>query len=151
MEFAVFNRRIYTGTVSILPYPTRLAWGIVLFEAEKLRGKVKLPVYDLARWAAITVKEASDALTQFQQPDPHSSSKADDGRRLRPVDGEEDWYEIINWEKHLAEREVYFNRLRQQRFKARRRYEVTPGNADNEAVTKEPEHGTGTRTRNRNQ
>lgn len=141
MEFAVFNRRIYTGTVSVLPYAARLAWGVVLFEGEKLHGKVKLPVYDLSRWAAITVDEAAEALRKFQEADPHSSSKIDDGRRLRPVPGEEDWYEIINWDKHLEERQVFFNRLRQQRFKAKRQ-RVTVGNAGNaeqRSVTKEPE------------
>lgn len=121
VEFAVFNRRIYTGTISTMPYATRLAWGVVLFEAEKLRGKVKLPVYDLSRWACITVEEAADALEQFQAADAYSSSKADDGRRLRPVDGEEDWYELINWEKHAEERAAYFNRLRQQRHKAKQK------------------------------
>lgn len=141
VEFAVFNRRIYTGTVSILPYASRLAWGVVLFEAEKLRGKAKLPVYDLARMAAITVDEAAEALRLFQEPDAHSSSKVEEGRRLRPVYGEEDWYEIINWQKHLDERDVFFNRLRQQRFKDKARLQVTPsnaGNANKRSVTKEP-------------
>ena len=57
-DYAVFSRRILTGTISDLSPATRIAWIAILFEAEKLRGRVKLPVRDLAKLASITTPEA---------------------------------------------------------------------------------------------
>jgi len=141
MEFAVFSRRILTGTVSDLPPAVRIAWITVLFEAEKLRGKVKLPVRDLAKMASISTPEAAEALRVFQEPDPYSSTKEHEGRRLLPVDGEEDWYIVATWEKHAEERALFFARLRQQRSRARNAASrpVTESNGASRSVTKEPE------------
>jgi hypothetical protein len=145
VEFIVTSRRVLSGSLADLPYFARLAWEAVRFEAERLRGRVKLPVRDLAGWATITKEEAAEALRLFQAPDPYSSSKEEGGRRLIPVAGEDDWYIVVTWGKHAAEREIYFNRLRQQRFKAKNRdakvslverYQVMHSN---DPVTKEPE------------
>lgn len=114
-DYVVISKRVLTGTIRDLPYATRLAWNSILFEAERLRGKVKLPVADLAYMAHITRAEAAEALRAFQEPDPWSSSKEQEGRRLVPIPGEEDWYQLVTWAKHREERELYFNRLRQQR------------------------------------
>lgn len=145
MEFIVVSRRVLTGTIADLPYHARLAWQAVMFEADKLRGRVKLPIRDLAGWAAITKEEAAESLQLFQAEDPYSSSKEERGRRLIPVAGEDDWYTVVTWEKHAAERKIFFNRLRQQRFKDKnrdsrvseiKRYRVMHSN---DPVTKEPE------------
>lgn len=136
-DYTVFSRRILTGTLTDLPYATRLAWVAVMFEAEKLRGRVKLPVADLANAAKITRAEAAAALEAFQQPDPFSSSKVDEGRRLRAVPGEDDWYDVVTWEKHAAEKARYFARLRQQR--ARNRDAGGESNGVSRSVTKELE------------
>lgn len=119
MEYAVFSRRILTGTVSDLPATARIAWITVLFEAERLRGKVKLPLRDLAKMASITTAEAAEAMDLFLSPDPLSSSKEHGGRRLLPVDGEPDWYIVTTWEKHVEERAVFFARLRKQRQRSK--------------------------------
>lgn len=119
-QYTVLSDRLLTGTISDLPPTVRLAWIAILFEAEKLRGRAKLPVRDLAKRASISTEEAREALRLLQQPDPDSSSKAHEGRRLVPVDGEEDWYIITTWEKHAEEREVFFNRLRQQRHREKK-------------------------------
>lgn len=118
-EYTVFSRGIYSGTIAALPYAARLAWGVVLFEAEKLRGKVRLPVYDLAQWAHITIEEAQDALARFQEEDPLSGSEEEGGRRLVPIEGEKNWYQVVTWEKHVRERQRYFATLRKQRQRAR--------------------------------
>lgn len=117
-DYVVISKRVLTGTMRDLPPAAWRAWIAVIFEAEKLRGKVKLPVSDLALLAAITRPEAAEALRLFQEPDPWSSSKAEDGRRLVPLSGEEDWYQVVTWEKHWEERERFFARLRQQRKRA---------------------------------
>lgn len=118
-EHVVLSRQILDGTVSDLPPASRWAWLAIMFEAEKLRGRVKIPLRALSSWARISVEEAATALESFQQPDPFSSSKVDEGRRLRAIDGEEDWYQVVNWEKHAAERAAFFNRLRQQRIRTK--------------------------------
>jgi len=120
-DYIVVSDRIFTGTISDLPESARLAWILILFKAEKLRGRVKLPVRDLAKMASISTDDAAAALQFFLSPDKHSSSKEHDGRRLLPVEGETDWYEVATWEKHAEERAAYFNRLRQQRHKAKQK------------------------------
>lgn len=131
-EYTVFSRRILTGTISDLPYPARLAWTAIMFEAEKLRGRVKLPVRDLAKMSSITTPEAAEALRLFLDPDPYSSSKEHGGRRLIPVEGEEDWYLVTTWEKHATEREAFFHRLRSQRYRAAKEREAKKRAEDTE-------------------
>lgn len=121
-DYIVVSDRILTGTISDLPATARLAWLAILFKADKLRGRVKLPVRDLAKMASISTPEAAEALQLFLSPDPYSSSKELDGRRLLPVDGENDWYDLVTWEAHAKERKAFFNRLRQQ--KARNKKEA---------------------------
>lgn len=123
-EYAVFSRRLLTGTVSDLPPSARIAWIAILFEAEKLRGRVKLPIRDLAKLASITTPEAAEALQTFLAPDPFSSSREAEGRRLTPIEGETDWYQLVTWEKHVAERQAFFNRLRQQRHRGKKKGNV---------------------------
>lgn len=117
-EYTVLSRQFFKGTIADLPMSARLAWLVVLFEAERERGRVKLPLRALANDAKISVPEAAEALRIFQEPDPYSSSKAMDGRRLIAIEDEEDWYSVVNWEKHAAEREKFFARVRQQRRRA---------------------------------
>lgn len=147
MEYAVFSRRRFTGSLRGLPYHARLAWDVVLYEAEKLRGKAHLPPIDFATMAGITIPEAREALELYQQPDPDSATEDQDGRRLVPVPGEPHWYTIVAWEAHLKERKAFFNRLRQQRWYAKSKDEseddLTQPNADCSNLTKEPEVKTG--------
>lgn len=140
-EYAVLSRRVLTGTISDLPPSARIAWITILFEAEKLRGRVKLPIRDLAKMASITTPEAAEALQIFQDPDPYSSSQENEGRRLLPVAGETDWFVVTTWEKHAEERAQFFNRLRQQRHRSRNAAsrDVTESNGVSRDVTKEPE------------
>ncbi len=74
-----------------------------------------MPVRVLARRASISIEEAAESLRLFQEPDPLSSSVAYEGRRLLPVDGEENCYILTTWEDHVKRREIFFHRLRQQR------------------------------------
>jgi hypothetical protein len=144
MEYSVFSRRRFVGSLTTLPYAARLAWDIVLYEADKLRGRVFLPPFDLANAAVITIDEARDALAKFQEPDPNSATEAEDGRRLLPIEGEPHWYKVVTWEEHEKERKAYFNRLRQQRWYAKHAEKQEPNdltqpNATKRDLTKEPE------------
>jgi DNA repair protein RadC len=122
-EYTVISRQILIGTISDLPLSARMAWIAILFESEKLRGLVKLPVRALAKMASITTAEAAEALRLFQEPDSLSSSRAAEGRRLIAVDGQEDWYHVVTWEKHAEEREAFFTKLRVQRHRAAKKRE----------------------------
>lgn len=119
-NYTVISDGILTGTIADLSPTTRLAWLAVLFEAEKLRGRVKLPIRVLAKRASISNEEAAEALRVFQEPDPLSSSQMNEGRRLIPIPGQEGWYEVVTWEKHAEERQRYFATLRQQRHRAKK-------------------------------
>lgn len=121
MNYTVLSDRILTGTIADLTPTIRLAWLAILFEADRLRGRVKLPVRDLAKKANISNEQAAEALRVLQEPDPLSSSPEHDGRRLLPIEGEPNWYIVTTWERHAAEREVYFHRLRQSRYDSKKR------------------------------
>jgi hypothetical protein len=138
-DYEVFSRRILTGTISDLPCAARWAWVAIMFDVDLLSGRVKVPVRDLAKMATISIEEAADALRRFQEPDPFSSSKELDGKRLIPIEGEEDWYQVVTWDKHKREREAFFNRLRQNRWAKERKEELTEPNADQSNLTKDIE------------
>jgi hypothetical protein len=135
-HYTVISDRFLTGTISSLPAASRLAWLVVLFEADRLGGRVKMPVWDLAKKASISPAEAADALRAFLEPDAFSSSDECEGRRLLAVEGEKDWYDLVTWEKHAKERETYFARLRQQRHR-RRQAKVDGGAAADEEDAEE--------------
>lgn len=115
VQYMVVSDGILDGTIADHPPFLTRAWLAVLFEAEKLRGRVFFPIRKLANRAKISNDEAIQSLSILQAPDPLSSSKAHDGRRMLPVAGEENWYVVTTWEQHAKEREVFFHRLRQQR------------------------------------
>jgi hypothetical protein len=61
-EYMVISRQILIGTISDLPHFALKAWLAILFEGEKLRGRVKLPVRVLSKMASITSQEAAEAV-----------------------------------------------------------------------------------------
>ena len=134
-DYVVISKRVLTGTMGDLPATAWRAWIAVLFEAEKLDGKVKLPVRDLARLASITIPEAAEALLLFQEPDEYSNSRVHEGRRLLPIEGEENWYMLATWDKHQDEKKRYFARLRQQRLRLRKRGEEQKSHGVSRSVT----------------
>jgi len=116
VQYMVVSDGILDGTIADHPPFVTRAWLAILFDAEKLRGRVHAPVRKLANRAKISNDEAATSLAVLQAPDPLSSSQAHEGRRLLPIVGEENWYTVVTWEKHAEEREVFFHRLRQQRY-----------------------------------
>jgi len=75
---------------------TRIVW-ITLLAMKNKDGIVISSVSGLRRWAAVTHEECQTALDIFLSPDPDSSSKVDEGRRIRVVPG--GWF-IINHEAY---------------------------------------------------
>jgi hypothetical protein len=89
-------------------------------------GYVGAAVPGIARAAGVSLDQAREAIERFQQPDPDSRTKTDEGRRVEPA--ERGW-RILNFREHLdrlsAERAKSRDRVRRFRAKKRR---VTPGN-----------------------
>lgn len=142
-EYEVFSRQMLEGTIGDLPGYMFKAWFAIVFEAKRLKGRVKIPIRVLAGWARITNEQAKESLTTFLAPDEFSSSREHEGRRLVPLpEFGDDWFQVVTWEKHEAERKAYFARLRVQRHrenKGKNEDRVTLGNAVKRSVTKELE------------
>lgn len=60
---------------------------ITLLAKKNKEGYVRAALWALARDAGVTEDECREAVRVLESPDPESHSKADEGRRIRAVDG----------------------------------------------------------------
>lgn len=81
-------------------------------------GYVKAAFSGVRRNANVTEDECRSALNIFMAPDPESSSKNDDGRRIKEVEG--GWF-IINHEKYQYSSEEKRNYWREKKAAERAR------------------------------
>lgn len=107
--------RIVHSTIWQEDHPTRVLWVTMLAMADQ-DGIVHATVPGLANAARITLGECERALRKFQQPDPYSRTKAEEGRRVREIEG--GWW-LINHGTYRAlmsaEEQKEKARLRQQK------------------------------------
>lgn len=115
---------------------TRLVWIAMLAMADK-HGRVWASVPGLANRARVPVEAVERALGIFLAPDPHSRTKAFEGRRIEAIDG---GWRLLNHAKYRALRDEEDRRAkdaeRQRRYRANRHGEgvtVTPSHAIAEA------------------
>lgn len=105
----------------------RCVWVTMLALADK-NGEVHATIPGLARLAVVPVEKADEAIQKFLSPDPYSSTKIDEGRRIEVIPG--GWF-LINHDLHrrLAskedEKEKAASRKRRQREREKRN-NVTP-------------------------
>ncbi|MEQ2007535.1 MAG: hypothetical protein ABMA26_12120 [Limisphaerales bacterium] len=111
---------------------TRLVWIAMLAMADK-HGRVWASVPGLANRARVPVEAVERALGIFLAPDPHSRTKAFEGRRIEVIDG---GWRLLNHAKYRALRDEEDRRAkdaeRQRRCRATRHGEgvtVTPSHA----------------------
>lgn len=145
--FVVIDAEILSSSVWSEAAHVRLVWLTLLILCDT-DGYVGAAVPGIARAAGVTLEEAQAALAVLQQPDPHSRTKADEGRRLREV--ERGW-RVLNFRAHL-------DRLSKERAKSRERVrrhreKKRVSNADVTPVTPpvtpgSREQGTGNREQN---
>lgn len=94
---------------------TRLVW-ITMLAMKNSAGLVRSVPIALAHRARVTVEECQEALLVLLSPDPNSSNKVEQGRRIREVPG--GWL-IINHEEYRfsteAKREFWREQKRKQR------------------------------------
>ena len=87
---------ILTSSVWAEDNSTRIVWITLLALADK-DGNVRASPSGLARIANVPVDDCHRALGKFLSPDPESSRKEDDGRRIREQDG--GWF-IISYPEY---------------------------------------------------
>ena len=68
-------------------------------------GVVDMTVSAISRRVNVPIELVADAIEKLKQPDPHSRSQVEDGKRLVPIDKDRDWgWIIVNYE--------YYRKLR---------------------------------------
>jgi hypothetical protein len=139
-HFVKVYSHILDSTIAETPLHIRWMWVTLLVLCDK-EGMVYGTVGSLARRANLTLEQADEALEALMEPDPQSSSDAEDGCRLRYIANNQ--YKVVNYAKYRglkdAEEVRRQTRERVQRYRERKR-DVTHGNADvtigNDDVTK---------------
>lgn len=94
---------------------TRLVW-ITMLAIKDREGIIRSSVIGLADAAKVSVEECKIALQALSSPDPNDSSKVDEGRRIREING---GWQIVNHAKYQfsteAKREAWRIRKARQR------------------------------------
>lgn len=124
-DFTKLYRNITKSTVWVgQARHVKLAWVTILAEADSL-GRVTTPLPSLAKLAEITIEELQEALAIFLAPDPHSRSKELEGRRLVPLDDDDEYsgFRLVTYLKRRANRDPETrkrqNREAQERYRNR--------------------------------
>jgi hypothetical protein len=87
---------LVTSTIWQEDDKSRLVWVTMLAIVDKF-GVVQASVPGLANIANVPVDDCRRALEKFKSPDPDSRTRADEGRRIREVEG---GWELVNFEKY---------------------------------------------------
>jgi hypothetical protein len=116
--------------------PVRWTFVVMLTMADR-DGIVEASLPGLAHIARLTIEECSGALKVLEAPDPHSRSKAHDGRRIEAIEG---GWRVINYEVYRDKstpEEARAKATERQRRKRERDASrtVTPRNAASRSVT----------------
>lgn len=90
---------VFTGTLCG-KYPDTAAWLFLLALADK-NGVVDMTPQYISSVTGMPVTELLACIGRFMEPDPHSRSKAEEGRRLLPVESGRDWgWKIVNFDHY---------------------------------------------------
>lgn len=133
MSYTKLFSDILASTIWAEGNATRIVWITMLAMANK-DGEVGASIPGLAHIARVTLAECEQAIQALESPDPHSRTKAHEGRRIKKIDG--GWF-ILNYEAHRERASIeerrHKDRLRQERKRQRdASRDVTPGNASHE-------------------
>ena len=77
--------RLLTSPVWSLDDQTRLVW-ITMLVASDMQGVVDATIPGIARLAAVPIEAVERAVGLLSQPDPYSTSKNEDGARIKKID-----------------------------------------------------------------
>jgi len=99
--YAVVFDSIFTGTLCGR-YPDTAAWLFLLALKDK-NGVVDMTPQYISSVTGMPVADLLACISRFMEPDPHSRSTVEQGRRLVPIAADRDWgWRIVN---HAAYRE----------------------------------------------
>jgi hypothetical protein len=118
----------------------RLVWITMLALADK-NGLVEASIPGLADAARVTIKECENALDKLMSPDEYSRSQENEGKRIAKEDGGWLLLNYVRYRGKLTQEKIREqNRIRQQRFRDKKRNvtvthngDVTPINAQSES------------------
>jgi len=118
--------RILDSSIWLESHSTRIVW-LTLLAAMDQDGMARFASgVNLARRAIVTPEEAAAALKVLESPDPHSSDRDNDGRRIERVPG--GWI-VLNASKYraivTANESSMLTKERAQRYRDRKRNNVT--------------------------
>jgi hypothetical protein len=93
--YSVVFDSIFTGTLCG-KYPDTAAWLFLLALKDK-NGVIDMTPQYISSVTGMPVADLMACINRFMEPDPHSRSTAEQGRRLVPLNGERDWgWRIVN-------------------------------------------------------
>jgi hypothetical protein len=126
-------RSIFEGTLCG-QYPDTAAWLFMLALADKNGHVDKTPQY-ISAVTGMPVAELVGCIERFMQPDEHSRTASEDGRRLVLIDSSRSWgWRIVNHEKYREKARLAAKSAREaedgrnaERLRDRRRPPVTAG------------------------
>lgn len=113
--FVLLWSTILDSSVWMQDAPTRLVW-ITMLAMKDADGVVKASVPGLAHRARVALDECRTALAIFASPDPDSTSRVEEGRRIKEVPG--GWF-VINHEMYRFSSDERREAWRQQKAEQR--------------------------------
>lgn len=119
MQFTKLFNSILDSTIWQEPKETKLVW-ITLMAMCDRDGEIHASIPGLAVRAGVSVPECEAALACMLSPDPYSRTKAEEGRRIKEIDG--GWV-LLNHPKYRAllssEERREYNRQKQAQHRAK--------------------------------
>lgn len=94
-EFIYLRRSFITGTMRAEAAYTRMLFLTLLFE--NTHGVITATPDFLASISGLSEEAVNIGLERLSAPDPNSTSTAEDGRRIVPVEGKRNTWRIVNW------------------------------------------------------
>lgn len=107
---------------------TKIVWITILAKKDR-NGFVRSALWALARDAGVTEDECREAIRVLESPDPESNTKAEEGRRIRKVDG--GWLVInhfLHRDRISKEYRKAYQREWQREYRKRRKAGVREAN-----------------------
>jgi hypothetical protein len=105
------------------PSDIRIVW-ITLLAAKDENGYVRGNVRSLARLANVRDKSVEDALQRFQEPDPHSNTPDNEGRRIEAIPG--GWF-VLNHAIYRAKDHKTYEAERKREYRKNHPSGTRPG------------------------
>jgi hypothetical protein len=115
----------------------KILWITMLAKKDR-EGIVWGALPGLARAAVLEIKDCEAALKILTSPDPRSTTKAFEGRRVEKVDG---GWKVLNHDLYRTaiskEYRLHYQAQKQKEYRARKRGKLLPGEAANERALRE--------------